>query len=215
MSHTQVIIIYSFYSLWNIRHPWRASKHCDLQLSPSPHSMIFLCFLFHPLLSFTTFSSACLFFYTPEDSSLMRFSLLPLPLYVMCVQSNSIFLVIGITIYIYIYIYIYLLWCCDPTRVMLSSFVRFPDHTRLTTVGRTPLDEWSARRRDLWQHTTLTTNIHARGGIRTHSLRRRAATGTGNYIYIYIYTHTRTHARTHARTHRALNRIILSCLPRG
>ena len=31
------------------------------------------------------------------------------------------------------------------------SFTRFPDHTqRRTTVGRTPLDEWSARRRDLY-----------------------------------------------------------------
>ena len=37
----------------------------------------------------------------------------------------------------------------------------FLDHTqRRTTVGVTPLDEWSARRRDLstWQHTTLTTD---------------------------------------------------------
>jgi hypothetical protein len=32
-----------------------------------------------------------------------------------------------------------------------SSFLRFLDHTqRRTTVGRTPLDEWSARRRDLY-----------------------------------------------------------------
>jgi hypothetical protein len=50
-----------------------------------------LCFLFHPLLSLATFSSAYLFFYTAEDSNLMRFSLLPLLLYAMCVQSNSIF----------------------------------------------------------------------------------------------------------------------------
>jgi hypothetical protein len=85
------IIIESFYSLWSTGHSWRASKRCDLQLSPRPHSMIFLCFLFHPLLSFATFSSAYLFFYTPEDSNLMRFSLLLLLLYVMCVQSNSIF----------------------------------------------------------------------------------------------------------------------------
>ena len=49
-----------FYFLWSIGHPWRASKHCDLQLSPWPHSMIFLYFLFHPLLSFATFSSAYL-----------------------------------------------------------------------------------------------------------------------------------------------------------
>jgi hypothetical protein len=51
-------------------------------------------------------------------------------------------------------------FCCgDPTRVM-TSFLRFLDHTqRRTTVGRTPLDEWSARRRDLY----LTThNTHSR-----------------------------------------------------
>jgi len=77
--------------LVGIGHPWRASKRCDLQLSPWPHSMIFLRFLFHPLLSFATFSSAYLFFYTPKDSNLMRFSLLLLFLYALCVQSNSIF----------------------------------------------------------------------------------------------------------------------------
>ena len=54
----------------------------------------------------------------------------------------------------------FLLWHCDPTWVMASSFFRFLDHTqRRTTVGRTPLDEWSARRRDLY----LTTHdIHNR-----------------------------------------------------
>ena len=51
---------------------------------------------------------------------------------------------------------------------MASTFTRFLDHTqRRTTVGRTPLDEWSARRRDLYltthnthntQHTPLTTH---------------------------------------------------------
>jgi hypothetical protein len=35
-----------------------------------------------------------------------------------------------------------LLWRCDPTRVIASSFLRFLDHTqRRTTVGRTSLDE--------------------------------------------------------------------------
>ena len=61
---------------------------------------------------------------------------------------------------------------------MASSFLRSLDHTqRRSTVGRTPLDEWSARRRDLtWQYTTLTTDKHlCPGGIRTHDLRRRAA----------------------------------------
>jgi len=41
-----------------------------------------------------------------------------------------------------------------------SSFTRFLDHTqRRTTVSRTPLDEWSARRTDLYL-TTLTTDRH-------------------------------------------------------
>ena len=83
--------IKSFYSLWSTGHPWRASRHCGLQLSSWPRSMIFLCFLSHPILSFATFSLAYLSFYIPEDSNLMQFSLLLLLLYVMCVQSKSIF----------------------------------------------------------------------------------------------------------------------------
>jgi len=54
----------------------------------------------------------------------------------------------------------------------------FLDHTqRRTTVGRTPLDEWSARRRDLYLTTqTLTTDKRScPGGIRTHDFSRRAA----------------------------------------
>jgi hypothetical protein len=44
--------------------------------------------------------------------------------------------------YYYYYYYKFFMWRCDPTRVMVSSFLRFLDHTqRRTTVGRTPLDE--------------------------------------------------------------------------
>jgi hypothetical protein len=69
---------------------------------------------------------------------------------------------------------------------MVSSFTRFHDHTqRRTTVGRTALDEWSARLRDLYL-TTHATNIHAPGGIRTHERSRRAATGTGTHRYINL-----------------------------
>ena len=51
--------------------------------------------------------------------------------------------------YIYIYIYIY----------MEHQFFMFLDHTqRRTTVGRTTLDEWSARRRDLYLTTHDTHN---------------------------------------------------------
>jgi len=88
----------------------------------------------------------------------------------------------------------FFLWRCDPTRVMASSFLRFLDHTqRRTTVGRTPLDEWSARRRDLYL-TTHTTDKHPcpqwdsnprsqqASGRRPLAL-DRAATGIGLGIY--------------------------------
>jgi hypothetical protein len=40
---------------------------------------------------------------------------------------------------------------CSPAQAMASWFTRFLDHTqRRATVDRTPLDEWSIRRRDLY-----------------------------------------------------------------
>jgi len=85
----------------------------------------------------------------------------------------------------------FLLWRCDPTRVMASSFLMFLDHTqRRTIVGRTPLDKWSARRRDLYLKTHNTHNrqtsmppvgiepkITAGERPQTYAL-ERAATGT-------------------------------------
>ena len=84
-----------------------------------------------------------------------------------------------------------LLWRCNPTRVMASSFLRFLDHTRRTTVGTTPLDEWSACRRDLYLTTHNTHNrktsmppvgfeptISAGERPQTYAL-DHAATGTG------------------------------------
>jgi len=81
---------------------------------------------------------------------------------------------------------------------MVSSFTRFLDHTQWrTTVGRTPLDEWSARRRDhyLTTHNTQT-HIHAPVGFeptipagerpQTYAL-DRAATGTGHKIFIPLH----------------------------
>jgi len=63
-------------------------------------------------------------------------------------------------------------------RALASSLARFHDHIqRRATVGRTPLNEWSVRRRDLYltTHNTQHTNIQALGGIRTHDRCRRAA----------------------------------------
>ena len=90
------------------------------------------------------------------------------------------------------YIIFFILWRCAPTRAMASSFLRFLDHTqRRNTVGRTPLDEWSARSRDLYLTTHNTHNrqtsmppvgfeptISAGERPQTYAL-DRAATGTG------------------------------------
>ena len=69
------------------------------------------------------------------------------------------------------------LWRCGPTRAVASSFFRFLFHTqRRSTVGRTALDEWSARRRDLYLTTHNIHNKHAcPTRIRTHNLSRRTA----------------------------------------
>ena len=53
----------------------------------------------------------------------------------------------------------FFIWRNSPQWARASSFARFLDHTqRPTTAGRTPLDEWSARRRDLYLTTHNTHN---------------------------------------------------------
>ena len=88
-------------------------------------------------------------------------------------------------------------WC--PTRAMTSSFLRFLDHTqRSITVSSTPLDEWSARRWDLYLTTHNTHNrqtsmppvgfeptISASERPQTYAL-DRAATGTGFLIQYWM-----------------------------
>jgi hypothetical protein len=92
------------------------------------------------------------------------------------IQRLSVMRHVNVQIFI-IHLFIY---CYEsPQWARVSSFTRFLDHTqRRTTVDRTPLDEWSARR----GHLYLTThNNHNRqtcmspGGIITHDLSRRAA----------------------------------------
>jgi len=86
---------------------------------------------------------------------------------------------------------VFFLWRCVSTRATDSSFLRFLDHTRRITVGRTPLYEWSARRRDLYLTTHNTRNRQTfmltvgfeptiPAGERPHTYALdRAATGTG------------------------------------
>jgi hypothetical protein len=60
---------------------------------------------------------------------------------------------IYIIYYYYYYYYYYFLWLCSPARAMASSFHEVTwSHTTMRH-GRTPLDQWSARRRDLYLTT--------------------------------------------------------------
>jgi len=49
-------------------------------------------------------------------------------------------------------------WRDSPKWARASPFTRFLYHTQHTIVGRTPLGEWSARRRDLYLTTHNTHN---------------------------------------------------------
>jgi len=95
-----------------------------------------------------------------------------------------------------------------PQWASASSFTRFLDHTqRRTTVGRTPLDEWSVCRRDLYLTTHNTHNrqismlsvgleptITAGERPQTYAL-DSAATGTGNRQCILIFNWKWAHCK--------------------
>jgi hypothetical protein len=55
--------------------------------------------------------------------------------------------------------YYFFIWLNNPQWARAFSFPKFLDHTqRRNTVGRTPLDQWSARRRDFYLTTHNTPN---------------------------------------------------------
>jgi hypothetical protein len=97
----------------------------------------------------------------------------------MIVLGEEYYIIIIIIVNIIVIIIIILLVFTTHLRVLASSFLRFRDRTQgRITVCRTALDEWSARRRDLYltntQHSQRT-NIHAPGGLRTRNPSKRTA----------------------------------------
>ena len=136
--------------------------------------------------------SQCFWLTCPQDEELCS-SFVSCYVYIifLFMHSTSLFVVPPQWKYYYYYYYYYFLWRCGPMQAIASSFLRFLDHTQWhTTVGRTPLDEWSARRRDLYLTTHNTHNrqtsmspvgfeptISAGERPQTYTL-NRAATGT-------------------------------------
>jgi hypothetical protein len=90
-------------------------------------------------------------------------------------------------------------WPNSPQWARVSSFTRFLDHTqRRTTVGRTPLDEWSARRSDLYLTTQNTHNRQTSmppvgfeptisAGERPQTLRLRPRGYWGRHRVMYVW----------------------------
>jgi hypothetical protein len=86
-------------------------------------------------------------------------------------------------------------WRNSPQLARASSFTRFLDHTQRTTIGRTPLDEGLARRRDLYltTHNRQTSMppevfepiISARERPQTYAV-DDTTTGTGPHILAHV-----------------------------
>ena len=101
-----------------------------------------------------------------------------------------------------LFVCLFVFWRDSPQWARASSFTRFLDHTqRRTTAGRTPLNKWSDRRRDLYLTTHNTHNrqtsmppvgfeptISAGERLQAYAL-DRAAAGTGQlpcqYLQLY------------------------------
>ena len=89
---------------------------------------------------------------------------------------NSCIIHILYTICLFVCLFV-CFWRDSPQWARAPSFTMFLDHTqRRTTVGRTPLDEWSAYRRPplLPDNTTLATDSRTPCGTRTGNASKRA-----------------------------------------
>jgi hypothetical protein len=85
----------------------------------------------------------------------------------------------GVPYFLFSFCLFVCLWRNSPQRAMESSFTRFLYHTqRRVAVCRTPLDEWSARRKDFCLTTHNTHNRHPYFRWDSHWDRHFAFTGT-------------------------------------
>jgi len=113
--------------------------------------------------------------------------------------SSEILFIFRCVCFLLVCIFVFGTTAPPPQWARASSFTRFLDHTqRRTTVGTTPLDKWSARRRDLYLITPNTHNGHPcprrhsnpqsqqASGRRSTTL-DRTATGTGIFRCVQFH----------------------------
>jgi hypothetical protein len=118
-------------------------KAIEIQLVFQIISINLMCFL-QSYFDFCTF-----FIFTPRSISPLKTLILKNYLVLRSEHARSLLKIQSL-----------IFWRCNPTRTTASSFFGFLNHTqRRTTVGRT-LDEWSARRRDLYLTTDNNLKIH-------------------------------------------------------
>jgi hypothetical protein len=116
----------------------------------------------------------------------------------MCLATRSGYRsVCGWHLVFYIFVFFFCFGVTAPQWARASSFTGFLDHTqRRTTFSTTTLDEWSARRKDLYLTTHNTLNrktpmlpvqfeptILAGGRPPNYAL-DRTATGTGDFVHV-------------------------------
>ena len=105
-----------------------------------------------------------------------------------CIFNSNIYIYIYMCVCVCVCVYLFVRVCgvcvcvfhgsTAPIGPGLPHYRGFTITLRHTTLGRIPLDAWSAHRRDL--HLTTHSihkrqNLHARGGIRTRNASKRAA----------------------------------------
>ena len=98
------------------------------------------------------------------------------------------------------YVRICFIWRDSPQWARTSSFTKFLDHTKWrTTIGRTPLDEWLARRRTFFfcSHKLLRqTHTHKSRANTLYGIIRRCYPTTKTTIYTEGTIHIRRHKQT-------------------
>ena len=119
-----------------------------------------------------------------------------------CAKKNCIIVVLYKLIF---------LWRNSPTWAQAASLLSFLNHTLShTTLGTTPLNEWSVRRRDLYlttYYTLFTTDTQLYSRSLNGRLSKSTLLFSGMIQYCFIFRHRRGFRDIHFR----VTKVSVSC----